>query len=181
MLRRNYRLMKYKVSSSSYYHNFSISETCLKLLKIAKRFYTGFILFFTIFILYNFILVTTKIHIHIYIYISLHMEWYGRYLALKGLMFQKPYLRNKPFPRLPSATFLLETQNWSVLPALVKHQYRVYIKYYLVSKNVSGLCDEIHLKIISQSHLKANFIFLNWMFYFWHRKWIGCKILFLVM
>ena len=32
-----YRLMKYKVSSSFYYHNFSISETCLKLLKIAKR------------------------------------------------------------------------------------------------------------------------------------------------
>ena len=37
MLRRNYRLMKYKVSSSSYYHNLSIAETCLKLLKIAKR------------------------------------------------------------------------------------------------------------------------------------------------
>ena len=38
MLRRNYILMKYKVSSSTYYHNFSIAETCLKLLKIAKRF-----------------------------------------------------------------------------------------------------------------------------------------------
>ena len=37
MLRRDYGLMKYKDSSSFYHHNFSIAETCLKLLKIAKR------------------------------------------------------------------------------------------------------------------------------------------------